>query len=295
MAYSAAAESFQSSSPASTSDCQQNDSLKDQQLELERQYHEHKAQFESWKEKNEKLLGTPSYKAYVAQFDQWEKEVDKRRKALKEKLRKSKLPEEQRSRPSSSGAFTSGAVSSATPPPSLDPEKALADMNPMAFMMGVMSMMMFDPLLMAANAAATVPPTESVAFGPIPEPQQAAYYDQKARDMAQRQQRTRRDVFEGPSLPPAPELGPDYGYAGRADIFGRRKGDYGPYDEMWGRWGQRAQPAGHKAPFRPPQPGDILPPGWVTGQPIRREYRPPPPVKDYQQPSKLPFRDFSVN
>ena len=77
----------------------------------------------------------------------------------------------------------------------------------MAFMMGVMSMMMFDPLLMAANAAATVPPTESVAFGPTPEPQQAAYYDQKARDMAQRQQRARRDVFEGPSLPPAPELG----------------------------------------------------------------------------------------
>lgn len=78
-------------------------------------------------------------------------------------------------------------------------------MNPMTFMMGMMSMMMFDPLLMAAASAPNAPPAEVV--DPTPPPRHAAYYDQRAREMAQRHQRSRRDVFEGPALPPAPELG----------------------------------------------------------------------------------------
>ncbi|CAJ0564672.1 unnamed protein product, partial [Mesorhabditis spiculigera] len=53
--------------------------------ELEKQYHVYKQQFEEWREKNKSSQGTDAYNAYVKQFEDWERDVEKRRKLLREK------------------------------------------------------------------------------------------------------------------------------------------------------------------------------------------------------------------
>lgn len=54
-----------------------------EEKELDRQYSEYRAQFEAWKEKNKHLEATGTYRQYVEQFLTWEKEVEKRRTAIR--------------------------------------------------------------------------------------------------------------------------------------------------------------------------------------------------------------------
>ena len=85
----------------------------------------------------------------------------------------------------------------------------LANMNPMTFMMGMMTMMMTDPsmvetakLVMTKNSSnGTSSPQQN---GAVTSQQQQQY----SRDMALRAQRARvREIYEGPALPPDPQIG----------------------------------------------------------------------------------------
>jgi len=242
---------------------------KEQLDEIERVHKVHRAQFEAWKQTNRRIVGTDSYNAYVRQFEEWEKDVEKKRQALLEQQQQSHA----------SGVYGNNNTA--------ELDAMLANMNPMAFMMGMMTMMMTDPstvetakLVLAKNSSngASSPQQNGAATS-----QQQQQY---SRDMALRAQRARvREIYEGPALPPDPQIGPDYGYAGRPDIFGSRQ--RGPYDG-WNR-----PTNGYKSPFETLAPGAPLPPGWVAGEPIRRVQRPTQSTTaDY---SSLPFRDFSVN
>ncbi|CAJ0586525.1 unnamed protein product, partial [Mesorhabditis spiculigera] len=62
--------------------------------ELEKQYHVYKQQFEEWREKNKSSQGTDAYNAYVKQFEDWERDVEKRRKLLREKAEPSPVKQE---------------------------------------------------------------------------------------------------------------------------------------------------------------------------------------------------------
>ncbi|CAI4223977.1 unnamed protein product [Auanema sp. JU1783] len=57
----------------------------DPEAELEQQYKEYKTQFEEWKEKNISSIGSEAYNNYVSQFESWERDVEKRRKFLRDK------------------------------------------------------------------------------------------------------------------------------------------------------------------------------------------------------------------
>ncbi len=224
------------------------------------------------------------------------------------------------------------------------------NMDPSAFMMGMMSMMsmmLFDPMTMgmmpddgtpAADgnnpAFAQQPPPTSVPQGFVPPPpsdppsqQRTMPHAEAAQELATRQRERdfearsarvhRNDGYEVYPMGPPPgyggfpdqppptlaSVGPDYGYGGGRGMWGGHETGTEKNDPMFRRWGHRANPPNkgpapsamydfNVEPYPPPQ-GAILPPGWVMGQPIRKERRVPPPQNEYRG-GRPAFRDFSM-
>jgi hypothetical protein len=85
----------------------------------------------------------------------------------------------------------------------------LANMNPMAFMMGIMTMMMTDPSMVETAKLVMTKNSSNGASSPQQNGATSSQQQQQySRDMALRAQRARvREIYEGPALPPDPQIG----------------------------------------------------------------------------------------
>uniref|UniRef100_A0A914XMQ8 Uncharacterized protein n=1 Tax=Plectus sambesii TaxID=2011161 RepID=A0A914XMQ8_9BILA len=249
-----------------------------QEMDLEKQYRDYKAQFEQWTEKNKSLAGTPAYQQYVQKFEEWEADVEKRRALLRRTREQQAAAQAAAAQANAQSAEHYAAAAyhhhqqqqqQQQQASGMDPaggDSQMQQMNPMAFMMSMMSMMMgMDPNQMAGNSNMAEMAKHAPSFparSSHPEPQVAV---------------------EGPQLPPMPTMATDGGYAaGRTvQLWGSRKTECGPNDDVFRKWGPRANPPNHQPPYRPPPPSVYVPPGWMVTEAMKKErliIAPQPPI-----------------
>ncbi|CAJ0950033.1 unnamed protein product, partial [Mesorhabditis belari] len=245
---------------------------KNAEEELEKQYREYKIQFDAWKEKNKGSQGTDAYNAYVKQFENWEKDVEKRRKTIRDKAEHSakeaaeverererlkresdeqerKLREEQ-ARKMEADRIAAQQRSAA--------EAAAYAQSQQAYLAHHQAGLEQDHILRAVHMQTTTIQYTQPVHHPHSSSHMAAVDEVNAQNVLQQM----AEVVMGNQVQEKPAVyqqQPPQQAANPPQLWGNTKPVYDSRDPLWAKWGVRASPA-HQPP--PPSTLPIVPPPY---------------------------------
>ncbi|VDO73992.1 unnamed protein product [Heligmosomoides polygyrus] len=231
--------------------------------ELEKQYRDYKAQFDQWKEKNKSSIGTDAYDAYVKQFQEWEKDVEKRRKSLREKaereaseLRAQKEEEEKAKRIQEAKEAEAAAAYAQSQQAYMAHHQAALEQEQQRI----------QAQQQAAQLAAQVAAQQQQQYASAAQISNHGQGDLNAENVFKEMVNV---VMGGAAAAlgttvtqqPPPSMPGQPGPAGPPpQLWGNTKVTYDMKDPLFLRWGARAAPSHNPPTIRPPMP---VGPGWM--------------------------------